>query len=127
MWFSSSPIAAGAARQSEFAELYALWVQAGCSTRAASAIARAGCRTVQHIAAHGREAFLAMANTGPKTVDEIARVCDGFATDCLTPQTALERTLSMTIADAEEAAEIAKDCINSLIRAGFCIAARRAA
>jgi hypothetical protein len=55
---------------SDFAKLFAYWSQQ-CSTRAATAIANAGCETVADIKAVGAAGFLVMPNTGRKTVAEI--------------------------------------------------------
>jgi hypothetical protein len=57
--------------QSNFAKLFAYWSQQ-CSTRAATAIANAGCETVADIKAVGASGFRAMPNTGRRTVAEIA-------------------------------------------------------
>jgi hypothetical protein len=55
---------------SDFAKLFAYWSQR-CSTRAATAIANARCETVADIKAVGAFGFLAMSNTGRRTVAEI--------------------------------------------------------
>jgi hypothetical protein len=55
---------------SDFARLFAHWSQ-HCSTRAATAIANAGCETVADVKAVGASGFLVMPNTGRNTVAEI--------------------------------------------------------
>ena len=55
---------------SDFARLFAYWSQQ-CSTRAATAIANAGCETVADIKAVGASGFLLMPNAGHRTVAEI--------------------------------------------------------
>jgi hypothetical protein len=58
---------------SDFARLFAYW-SLRCSTRAATAIANAGCETVADIKAVGAFGFLAIPNTGRKTVAEIGNL-----------------------------------------------------
>lgn len=129
MWFSSSPIGKSEARQSEFALLYEHWLRY-CSTRAATAIARAGCRSVQEIAAYGRQAFLRQPNAGLKTVGELAKLADhagGFADDKLTPQAAIAKALRLSLPADEDAEAAAGDVVCALYRSGFAVVSRETA
>jgi hypothetical protein len=128
MWFSSSPIGRSEAQRSEFVLLNDYWAQ-HCSTRAATAIARVGCRSLEEVAAYGRVPLGRLPNTGKVTLEEIASLLAAaglaFVDDTVTPQAALARTLAMTIDDPQEASAVAADCLNSLMRAGFCLTARK--
>jgi 2,3-bisphosphoglycerate-independent phosphoglycerate mutase len=72
MWLTSETDAL-AKDKSGFARLYRRWA-AQCSPRAASALAHANCETLDDIARYGRAGFMALPNTGYKTVAEIGHL-----------------------------------------------------
>jgi hypothetical protein len=129
MWFSSSPIGKSEARQSEFGLLYDYWVQ-HCSTRAATALARAGCRSLEEVAAYGRIPFGTFPNTGKTTLEEMARLLASnglaFSDDRLTPQAAIAKALRLSLSD-EAAVDAAGDVVCALYRSGFAVVSRETA
>jgi hypothetical protein len=128
VWFSSSPIGKSEAQRSEFALLYEHWLRY-CSPRAATALARAGCKSLEEVAAIGRIPLGRLPNTGKVTLDVIASLLAAsglaFIDDAVTPLAALARTLALTIPDQVEAEEVARDCLSSLRRAGFVLTTRK--
>jgi DNA-directed RNA polymerase alpha subunit len=97
MWFASTTAALPAEEKSGLVRLHRFWADQ-CSTRAALALARANCETLDDIARYGRAGFMALPNTGYKTVAEIgnllphgwpgedkfARICQLWAVRCST-------------------------------------------
>jgi DNA-directed RNA polymerase alpha subunit len=114
MWLTSVTAALAAKKKSGLVRLYQL--SAGqCSPRAAGALVRANCETLDDVAQYGRAGFMALPNTGPKTVAEIGsllphgwpgeaeftRLCQFWAVRCSTrAAAALARAGCETIDDA---------------------------
>ena len=102
------------------------WRHVGLSLRASSALARAGCDSIEEVARLGREYFAGRPNLGRKTLQELA-VLAGFPPERRTVIDAVAAALSMTITDADEAREIATDVLIALRRSGFVVVAPKTA
>ena len=113
MWLTSATAALAAKKKAGLVRLYQLWA-GQCSPRAASSLARANCETLDDVAQYGRAGFMALPNTGHKTVAEIGsllphgwpgeaeftRLCQFWAVRCSTrAAAALARASCETIDD----------------------------
>lgn len=109
-----------------YPKLFMQWSKRGLSPRAASALALAGCDTVEQVTALGRQWFQEKPNVGVKTLNELARLA-GWSDEPMTPAAAVATALQLSIPDPEAAQEAALDCLISLRRAGYVIASRQSA
>jgi hypothetical protein len=99
-----------------------MWRAAGCSVRAASALAIAGCMTLQDVRPRGRDFFSRMPNCGEHTLSEISDLIGGWPPDrASSPRAATAAALRLSIDDRQTATEAAGDAIAALYRAGFVI------
>jgi hypothetical protein len=65
------------------------WLDAGCSPRAAAALANAGIDRLDQIAPLGKAQFSRLQNVGPTTLGELGQLIGGWPDDDLAPQTAM--------------------------------------
>jgi hypothetical protein len=104
-----------------------VWLAAGCSPRAAAALANAGVDTVEQIVRLGRDFFRRQPNCGPRTLAEIGKMIGGWPeqSDRSARETIAE-ALMLSVADFREALEMAEEAISALHRSGFIISSRTA-
>ena len=102
------------------------WRHVGLSLRAASALADAGCDSIEEVAKLGRTYFAGKPNLGKKTLQELAALV-GFWPERKTVIDAVAAALAMTITDPDEARDIATDVLIALRRSGFVVVAPRTA
>lgn len=100
------------------------WRRRGLSTRAATAVAIAGCDTVEEITRLGRAYFEGRPNCAKTTLAELAAIA-GWPPKFETAVGAIAAALALSMADPEEAREAAADAIIALQRSGFVIVAQR--
>lgn len=62
------------------------WLDAGCSPRAAAALANAGIDRLDQIAPLGKSHFSRLQNVGPTTLGELGQLIGGWPNDDLEPQ-----------------------------------------
>jgi hypothetical protein len=103
-----------------FPARFVAWQRRGLSSRAASALAAAGCDSIADVARLGRSYFEGRPNCATKTLSELA-VLAGWPTKHRTAVDAIAQVLEMAIDDAEEARELATDAFIALRRSGFVV------
>jgi hypothetical protein len=119
---ATQKIATADARRT-YPRLFQLWSSRGLSPRAASALALAGCETVEQVTNLGR-AWFQRPNIGAKTLAELSTLA-GWPPEHRTPVDAIAASLGLSIPDPEAARDAAMDAVIGLRRAGFVIAAKR--
>ena len=107
-----------------FPRRFVRWQRAGLSARASSAVALAGCDTVEEITRLGREYFEGRRNCATKTLAELAALA-GWPPKVATAVDAIAAALALAIDDPDEAREAATDAVIALRRGGFFISAKR--
>ena len=93
------------------------------SSRAASAVAKAGCDTVAEIASLGREHFGSRPNLGVRSLAELEKLA-GWPPKRMSAVDTVTTVLRLAIGDPEEAREVAGDVLMALRRSGFTVSTR---
>jgi hypothetical protein len=102
-----------------FPHRFAQWQAQGLSARAASAVALAGCDTVEEIARLGRSHFENVPNLGEKSLAQLATLA-GWPEQRRTAVDTIAQALSMAM-DPQEAREAAADVMSALRCAGYAL------
>jgi hypothetical protein len=97
------------------------WRDWGLSTRAATALATAGCETINDISRLGRNYFANHRNVGAHTLAELDNL-NAWPRPRRTAVDAIAAAFQMTMS-ADEAREAALDALHALRRSGFAIIA----
>ena len=105
---------------------FTVWHASGLSTRAAGALAAAGCDNIDEITRLGREYFEKLPNCAATTLQELA-ILAGWPPPRATAVEAITAALLLSITDPDEAKEIATDALIALRRSGFAVVMSRSA
>jgi hypothetical protein len=104
-----------------------VWLAAGCSPRAAAALANAQVDKTEQIGHLGRDFFRRQPNCGPRTLAEIGTLIGGWPEQLdKSAREAIAEALMRSVADFRQALEMAEEAISALHRGGFIISSRTA-